>query len=136
MERKYNKEYYENNKEKFLEWQRTYRASHPEARRTEARLAYGKRRNRQLRFDAIDAYGEICACCGEDNKWFLCLDHIFDDGAASRKEKGSGTAYFNYLKKNNYPESENLQVLCFNCNNAKRVHGVCVHQWDDPYKCD
>jgi len=37
---------------------------------------------------------------------------------------GNGLPY--WLKKNNWPEG--FQVLCYNCNSAKRVDGICPHQ--------
>ncbi len=70
-----------------------------------------------------------CACCGETHIEFLCLDHINNDGNIERKKlgsQGSGTNFYAYLKKRNYPEG--YQVLCFNCNCAKAFYGKCPHR--------
>ena len=87
-------------------------------------------RNKDDRLQAVLHYGggaPQCACCGEAQIAFLTLDHIFNDGSRQRRElnlEGSA-AYFRWLKKNGYPTG--LQVLCHNCNSAKRVVGECSH---------
>jgi hypothetical protein len=66
-----------------------------------------------------------CACCGEAGLPFLCMDHINNDGAAHRKALRT-TFITTWLVKNGFPEG--FQVLCYNCNNGKRVNnGVCPH---------
>jgi hypothetical protein len=66
-----------------------------------------------------------CACCGEAGLPFLCMDHINNDGAAHRKELRSNVIT-TWLVKNGFPDG--FQVLCYNCNNGKRVNrGVCPH---------
>jgi hypothetical protein len=37
-----------------------------------------------------------------------------------------GVRFYSWLRRNNYPEG--YQVLCFNCNIAKGLYGVCPHQ--------
>ena len=67
-----------------------------------------------------------CNCCDESEYSFLTLDHINNDGAAHRKEVGSGDHIWRDLRKNNYPEG--YQILCFNCNLGKaKNEGVCPH---------
>jgi hypothetical protein len=81
---------------------------------------------RKLKTEAYEAYGGfLCACCGETREVFLCLDHINNDGCTHRKAVGSPSNLYRWLKKNEYPPI--MQVLCYNCNNAKK-YGVCPHQ--------
>jgi hypothetical protein len=68
-----------------------------------------------------------CACCGESNIEFLTLDHINGGGHADRKKIGSGQKLYRYLIGHNFPKEFELQILCFNCNCARR-DGVCPHQ--------
>lgn len=94
----------------------------------EMELAKSKRYDLALRKRVIDAYGGKCACppCGEMEFWFLCLDHVNNDGSAHRKEVGKGLAVYRWARNNGYPAS--LQVLCHNCNMAKQYAGKCPHQ--------
>ena len=79
----------------------------------------------RLRGEALAAYGGQCACCGESTEEFLTIDHIHNDGAKHRREVGS-SGVPGWAKKNGYPNS--LQVLCWNCNMAKALYGVCPHE--------
>jgi hypothetical protein len=82
----------------------------------------------------LDMYGWECACCGEDNPHFLCLDHIDETGAQHRAEimgprnQGSKGGWPYWSKIIRLPFNDNLQILCYNCNNGKRYFGVCPHQ--------
>lgn len=79
------------------------------------------------RLDALNAYGgAICVCCGETELVFLTLDHPDNNGGRHREITGNGTSFIRWLKRNNYPKG--LQVLCWNCNEAKRILGTCPHQ--------
>jgi hypothetical protein len=64
-----------------------------------------------------------CACCGENEIKFLTLDHINGNGNKHRKLINNNLV--GWLKKHNYPKG--FQVLCFNCNQAKGIYGVCPH---------
>jgi len=78
--------------------------------------------------DAIfSAYGGYrCACCGEEEKTFLTIDHINGDGCKHRKEIGQSNMY-RWLRDNNYPTG--FQVLCMNCQwGRKNCEGICPHQ--------
>jgi hypothetical protein len=84
-----------------------------------------------LRLDVIAAYGGKCACCGTEHIEFLCVDHINNNGAEHRRELfgtriGAGTKFYRWLKANEYPNG--FQLLCWNCNSAKHIYGVCPHQ--------
>lgn len=81
----------------------------------------------RFRLDALAAYGNKCAFCGETEIQFLSIDHIWGNGTQHRKEIGvGGDTFYRWLKKNNYPPE--FQVLCHNCNMAKGLYGVCPHK--------
>lgn len=91
-----------------------------------ARIANYRRRSA-----AIAAYGGFCVCCGENQRAFLCIDHIDGNGAAHRRsitggDNANGPMFFLWLEKNKYPPG--FQVLCWNCNAAKEHLGQCPHQ--------
>ena len=87
-----------------------------------------KQRALRLKKDAMELYGGKCACCGEDKLAFLTIDHINHDGTEKRKLKvhGGGTTLYRQLKKS--PHDSTLQVLCWNCNCAKGIFGICPHE--------
>lgn len=98
-------------------------------RRTPEQLKeYRIKYNAQLRSDVLGAYGDRCACCGEEEPKFLSIDHIDGGGAAHRRETGVGSGFHFYLwiRRNDYPDG--LQVLCHNCNSAKGSYGQCPHE--------
>lgn len=105
---------------KWRERRRLYKARYNSAHR-------GKRL--QLKREAFDAYGgSHCACCGESHHEFLALDHIEGGGAAHRRElrRVRGSAFYEWLKKEGFPRG--YQVLCHNCNLAKKDAGICPHR--------
>lgn len=78
----------------------------------------------RLRVEVIQAYGGRCTCCGETEIRFLCIDHVNDDGNVHRAELGTMNIY-SWLRHNEWPEG--FQVLCANCNMAKKT-GPCPHR--------
>lgn len=74
----------------------------------------------------LDHYGRVCACCGEAEKGFLTLDHIDNSGTSKRKTLASHVNLAYWLIKHDYPEG--YQILCWNCNQAKRILGECPHE--------
>lgn len=77
-----------------------------------------RKRNREARLAALQAYGNECVYCGENCEVFLTIDHKNNDGAEHRRSVGRGsTQVYVWLRKNNYPEG--FQILCYNCNCAK-----------------
>ena len=82
------------------------------------------------KLSVIFHYGGKCACCGETEISFLSIDHINNDGKKHRMSlglKSAGTDFYQWLKKNNFPENLGLQVLCANCHLSKTVLGECIH---------
>jgi len=70
-------------------------------------------------------YGKKCTCCGIDEKIFLTVDHIKGDGSKHRKNLNRGRLYA-YIVRENFPKD--YQILCWNCNCAKKNNGFCPHQ--------
>jgi len=122
--RMYQAEYRRTHRDKIREWARRYK-SRPEYRKKDRE--YSSARWRMLKKEAIMAYGGKCACCGEACLAFLEIDHIDNDGKKDREKHGSGKAFYEWLKKNNYPKGR-YQVLCRNCNWVKHAYGTCPHQ--------
>jgi hypothetical protein len=114
-----------------------YREKHHERLRVSDREKYRKnpeyqadvrrRYYRKLQDVVFKKYGDLCACCGEDERIFLSIDHVNNDGAAHRKEIGVGHILFRWIIENDFPNT--LQLLCCNCNLGKhRNGGVCPHE--------
>ncbi len=78
----------------------------------------------KLKEEVFIAYGYSCNCCGENNKNFLQIDHIY---GITPETKLTGPNLYRYLKKNNFPKY-NFQLLCANCNWAKGIYGICPHK--------
>jgi len=116
---------YRGNPEKFRLTKRAWKKENP-LRQKEI----DKRSRLKLKTDALHAYSNgnpKCVCCGETELEFLCLDHIENDGNKDRQITGRGNTFYFWLRKNNYPKL-NIQVMCFNCNNSKKLGGVCIHK--------
>ena len=119
-ERRYRKKHSERVKKKSREWQRKKWKEQPEKARQ-----YQNEYRKKVRENLIIAYGGKCVCCGETEMKFLALDHINNDGNKQRKEIGSGIQMYLYIKRN---MPKDIQVLCHNCNIAKKNYGKCPHQ--------
>lgn len=89
----------------------------------------------KLRHEAIMAYGGYrCNCCGETEKAFLSLDHIFGGGAEHRREMKNGNPIAKWLKDHCYPAG--FQVLCMNCNFGRFMNkGICPHKVASQENC-
>jgi hypothetical protein len=84
--------------------------------------------SKRLKIRTFNAYGGICACCGESELSFLQIDHINGGGRKHRKEIKSwgGANFYRWLEKRGFPEG--YQVLCANCNSAKSLLSECPHK--------
>jgi hypothetical protein len=82
----------------------------------------------QMKREAIDAYGGMCACCGEEHIEFLALDHPNGNGKQHRKHaSGVGSQFYRWLRRQGWPQGE-LRVLCHNCNQSLGLYGYCPHR--------
>lgn len=99
-----------------------YYAHHEEE--TELRRKYRQDAKRA----AIDAYGGVCACCGEHRIELLAIDHINGNGKEHRKQaSGTGHRFYRWLARQGWPQGE-LRVLCHNCNLSRGLYGYCPHE--------
>ena len=125
--REYNKRYREGHKGAIATWQRKYQPIY--RKKNPEKIIELRRRTRDnLRTDVLTAYGNKCACCGEETRQFLSIDHMDGNGRKHRRENGlmSGQAFYAWLRRNKYPPR--FQVLCHNCNCAKGYYGECPHK--------
>lgn len=94
----------------------------------DCRKAYGLYYTIKVKQEVFNAYGGRCACCGEERLEFLAIDHVHGNGNTHRKliGKNGGRTFYNWLKKNNYPND--FRLLCHNCNHSYGSQGYCPHQ--------
>ena len=131
------KKHYEKHRDYYL----NYYATHREHIRELAKACYHRHKvagknfntpkiaefNKQYRLRVksklFDILGNKCARCGFSDIRALQIDHVHGGGTKHRKEIGN--QIYSWLKRNNYPKG--FQILCFNCNNGKKIKGVCPH---------
>jgi hypothetical protein len=84
-------------------------------------VVYKDRGALKAKMKVIAHYGGQCADCKEDRIERLTIDHKNDDGAEQRRKYGykTGSRFYRWLIKNQFPDYLELQVLCFNCNCSK-----------------
>jgi hypothetical protein len=121
--------YYEN-QDKMIEWNRQYRETHrehyKEYNKQYFNSEHGRNMNRKCQKEASEAvkrkvyehYGSCCAICGESNWEFLTIDHKNNDGNLQRKIHGIGSSFHYWIIRNNFPDD--LQLLCYNHNCSKQ----------------
>ncbi len=84
----------------------------------------------KLRDCVFEAYGKVCACCGESEEVFLTVDHADGDGAIHRKKFGqSAWGVYRDIVNQGFPKK--YRILCMNCNWATRFGHPCFHQQMD-----
>lgn len=89
--------------------------------------------NARWREKAFSHYGWLCACCGEADPRFLCLDHVDGDGGAIRNASTRGRrlgtipwACAIFRRTGVWPAG--IQTMCAGCNWAKGSGPVCPHR--------
>jgi len=122
----YKQEWYSKNKERLLLQMKNYYQKNKEKRKASVRKHRLKIKNR-----IFNHYGWKCACCGENNKEFLSIDHINGGGRQHIRSLGGGKFWggdilYRWLIKNNFPEG--FRTLCMNCNFAIGKVGYCPHR--------
>jgi len=80
-----------------------------------------------LRKIVIDSYGHRCNCCGEDNYAFLCIDHVIPIHQSGNKRHTNQVLFLKSIIDSGFPPD--YQILCYNCNSAKQVYGICPHRY-------
>lgn len=94
----------------------------------QVQIEYRKRERERC----LQAYGNKCVCCGESEQAFLCIDHVNDDGNEHRRSAtggnkvGGGMWIYREARREGYPSK--YQLLCWNCNYAKRLPEGCPHK--------
>lgn len=87
-----------------------------------------RERNRNLVFDQ---YGRKCACCGEQIRMFLTVEHLNGGGRQHRLSVKTTDIYRwlvrEFNKTGKWPEG--FGILCYNCNAGQwRNAGICPHR--------
>jgi hypothetical protein len=124
--KEYQKEWEEKNKEKRSLQKVTWLASGENKELTATRGARFYRRNKERISEKVllekltiwKLMGNKCACCGEDDPIYFQIDHVNNDGYLERKGKGRRTTLKRYMAA-----PHNYQLLCANCNQAKKLNG-------------
>lgn len=114
----YSREYYQTHKVSVTESKKKYNASHRESINKRHREYKAKKK-----LIVFEAYGNKCACCGENQKEFLTIDHVNGGGHVHRERVGTNV-YLDIIREG-FPTT--YQLLCFNCNCAKGIYGACPH---------
>lgn len=118
-----------NNQERVKTYQKQWFKTHRKKQRQYAK-AGGIRAKAKVRSELIAAYGGKCACpkCPETRIEFLTVDHVKGSGRKHRKSLRlqPGYAFYCWLRNQGFPKNE-YQLLCFNCNCAKRDKSDCPH---------
>lgn len=105
---------------------KAYMAQYRERNRDEIR-SKSREYRQATRNTVLDYYGGVCELCGTNDREVLTVDHIWDDGAAHRKQV-QASAIFTWLIKNQFPPG--FRILCFNCNH--KAHQVCKSTGNPP----
>jgi hypothetical protein len=125
-QRAYQHEYYTRNRDQLQAKRRVrYEANREQLRELNRirRTAYHQR----LKQAVFTAYGNCCACCGENNPGFLSIDHVNGGGRAHRQAVGGTVMVWRDIVKRGFPPD--FQLLCYNCNLGRYFNGGdCPHK--------
>ncbi len=91
---------------------------------------YVRKRTATMKEKVILHYGNdkmVCMKCGVSDIRALSIDHI-NAGEEKPSTRRSGTMFYRWLIKNNYPEG--YQTLCMNCQFIKRHERNECHRID------
>jgi len=76
----------------------------------------------RLRLEVLELLGNKCSRCGyNEDVRILHVDHVNDDGAAERRNIGSGNVLRKYIRDKILAGSCDYQLLCPNCNAIKEA---------------
>ena len=109
---------------------RKYQRNHLEYKREYDRKRDRNAEKRKLRREVLVQYGgnpPKCACCGESEYIFLCLDHVNNDGWYERNVLKLEKRQILYRARKKY-RPDRYQILCHNCNMGKQIKGECPHK--------
>lgn len=94
-------------------------------KRKPKQLAKAKEDRRRTRDAIMEKLGNRCNCCGETEPVFLTIDHVQNDGHLVRKINRHHV--YRTILAEGCP-TDRYQILCWNCNSAKALAGICPHQ--------
>jgi len=117
----YHKKYTGENKLRMLELSRESYHRH-----AKTRMQQIKARRAQRRMEMIRLLGGKCACCGETEPIFLCLDHIKKGGRREYEKAGGPHGVWRRAIAEGLPKDK-YRLLCWNCNSALGLFGYCPH---------
>ena len=86
-------------------------------------------RTKRVKQELYTLMGNKCVCCGENDPIYFNIDHVYNDGHLTRGIKldvtrTKGTFYNQRVTKRIYLENpKRFQILCSNCNHAKKLNG-------------
>ena len=122
--KQYRKEHHIKNRERDYKNSRAWIKNNKE-RYNEVCKLWSREYRKNIKKIVVDYYGGVCACCGEKDIRFLCVDHIHGGGNRHKKLLRRSDMPI-YLRQENYPEG--FQILCYNCNMGKSHYKVCPHK--------
>lgn len=73
----------------------------------------------------IAEFGGACQCCGVTYYEFLTLEHL--NGRGEHERGITGHVMYRKARAEGYPKDK-YGLLCFNCNSAKGLFGICPHE--------
>ncbi len=117
----YHKKYKQEHLERAREKQREY--YHRDPQKFNQRI---KDRRKLRRLEMIERLGGKCACCGETELIFLCLDHIKGGGRREYEKAGGPHGVWRRAIAEGLPPDK-YRILCWNCNAALGIFGFCPH---------
>jgi len=109
-------------REEIREYQKQYRANNKKELQEKKQFRLYK-----IRIEVLEHMGSKCKCCGEANEKFLTIDHI--NGRDKDEPRITGKKLWRKVRTEGYPKNK-YQLLCFNCNCAKGIYGICPHQME------
>ncbi len=94
---------------------------------TRRRADTTRKHKQAIKAETLTIYGggmAACVGCGEARLDCLSLDHIQNNGKEDRKKagRGSGVSFYLWLKSRDYPDRDQLQTLCYNCQWLKELY--------------
>lgn len=117
-------------------YHKAWNAAHPVERKRNGRNYYRRHkaefnrkvRERQVAFrvETIRRLGGRCACCGETEIKFLCIDHVKGGGRREHRRLGGSVPILRAIRKEGYP-TDAYRILCWNCNAVMSLWGRCPH---------
>jgi hypothetical protein len=94
---------------------------------TEKRRLQKREYQAEIKSQCLKILGNKCSCCGFDDIRFLTVDHK-NPTIPDFNGKKFGCYQLWLWIVNRAPDLSNYQLLCWNCNCAKRDYDCCPHK--------